>query len=74
LHPDLETYTTQHKHTYWDGRTEERDTHVSLTPKIRTEREKCLYQVLKKLSKKNINIISTDATDTHTIINYEVLR
>ena len=40
--------------------------------KTQAERDKVLKTVMKKLSKKNINIINTDVTDTHTIINYEV--
>lgn len=40
--------------------------------KTQAERDKVLKLVMKKLSKKNIKIISTDVTDTHTIINYEV--
>ena len=42
------------------------------TPKIDKECATTLDKVLKKLNKKNIKIVSTDATDTHTIINYEV--
>ena len=40
--------------------------------KTQAERDKVLKNIMVKLSKKNINIISTDVTDTHTIINYEV--
>ena len=40
--------------------------------KTKELREKYLQKVMKKLNKKNINIVSTDVTETHTIINYEV--
>lgn len=72
LHPDLDNLKISTTKVYWSGETEIRNEIISLTPKIRAEREKVLLNVMKKLNKKNINIVSTDVTETHTIINYEV--
>ena len=76
LHPDLESYEIETIQSKYNYNLEEvqyivKET-IYLTPKIRKLREKVLSDVMKKLSKKNINITSTEATDTHTIINYEV--
>jgi hypothetical protein len=78
LHPDLERYEVETIHRKYNNETHDIEKYVEketiyLTPKIRKLREKVLSDVMKKLSKKNINITSTEATDTHTIINYEVL-
>jgi len=72
LHPDLDNLKICTTKVHWTMETEIRNETISLTPKIRVEREKVLLNVMKKLNKKNINIISTDVTETHTIINYEV--
>ena len=77
LHPDLESYEIETIQSKYNYNLEEvqyivKET-IYLTPKIRKSREKILSDVMKKLSKKNITIISTEATSTHTIINYEVL-
>lgn len=42
------------------------------TPKIDKERESVLTKVMKKLSKKNINILSIEQDEQYTTINYEV--
>ena len=78
LHSDLKRYEVETITIKWDRQLQDfKQTIytevVSLTEKIRKEREKTLTNVMKKLSKKNITIISTEVTSTHTIINYEVL-
>ena len=77
LHSDLKRYEVETITIKWDRQLQDfKQTIytevVSLTEKIRKEREKTLTNVMKKLSKKNITIISTEVTSTHTIINYEV--